>query len=368
MIKYVSKMGGKKLSGVVLLRLDFNTKDDWRMKAALPTIQFILKHAKAVVILSHYGRPLGFQRDFSLKKDAETLEMLLKKNIRFFNHFIFSDIKREIAGSKPKSIFMLENLRFMPGEAKNDPIFAKNLASLGDCFVNDAFAVSHRENASVCEITRYLPSYAGLEMEIEIANLSKIMGKAKKPLVMIFGGAKVEDKLGVLKYFKKKADAFLIGGVLANTLLRGKGVAMGKSLYEKNPSSDTLKLLTYKNIILPTDFRAHEGAILDIGTMTEKLFEEKIKDAKTIVWNGPMGMIERENFARGTAAVGRAVAANVRAFSIIGGGETVMALKRLGLDKNISFISTGGGAMLDFLAGKELPGLMSLMKSKNKRV
>ena len=362
MIQYLRKVSPKKLTGVAILRLDFNTEDDWRMKALLPTIQFLLRHARAVVILSHKGRPMGFQQGLSLKKNADELEVLLKKNIEFFHSFNFLEIKEKIRRAKPKSLFMLENLRFMPGEASNDPDFAKNLASLGDYYVNDAFAVSHRDNASITAITRFLPSYAGLDMESEIINLGKVMKRAQKPLVMVLGGAKTEDKLGVIKFFKTKADSFLIGGALANTLLALRGVNVGKSIYEKKVSRDIQALMHYKNLLLPVDYRTHDTAILDIGPKTEKIFEEKIREAKTVVWNGPLGMIEHEAFMKGTLTIGKAIAENKEAFSVVGGGETVMFLKRSGLDKDISFVSTGGGAMLDFLAGQKLPGIAALEK------
>ncbi|MDP3956572.1 MAG: phosphoglycerate kinase [bacterium] len=364
MIQYLRKVAPKKLAGIAVLRLDFNTEDDWRMKASLPTIQFLLRCAQTVVILSHKGRPLGFQPKLSLKKDADDLAVLLKKDIDFFHSFNFMEIKEKIRHAKPKSLFMLENLRFMPGEASNDQNFAKNLASLGDYYVNDAFAVSHRDDASITTIAGFLPSYAGLDFESEIMNLGKIMKRAKRPLVMILGGAKIDDKLGVIKFFKTKADSFLIGGALANTLLALKGIDVGKSIYEKKVSRDIRELLNYKNLVLPEDYRMYDSAILDIGPKTEKMFEEKIRGAKTIVWNGPLGMIEQAAFEKGTFAIGKAIAENKLAFSVVGGGETVMFLKRSGLDKDISFISTGGGAMLDFLAGKKLPGIAALERSR----
>lgn len=360
MIQYLSKVSPAKLQGVAILRLDFNTEDDWRMKASLPTLQLLLKHARAIVILSHKGRPLGFQRDLGLKKCADQLEALIKKPVTFFPSFNFLEIKEEIEKGKPKPVYMLENLRFMPGEAKNDAKFAENLSLLGDYYVNDAFAVSHRANASIAAITNFLPSYAGLELQSEITNLGKVIKQAKRPLVMIFGGAKIEDKLNVIRFFKKKAYAFLIGGALANTLLYLKGVPMGKSIYEKEVGSNVRLLLGYKNIFLPLDYRTDDTAILDIGVETQQLFEDKIRKAKTIVWNGPLGLIEREAFARGTKIIAKAVAENKRAFSVVGGGETVMALKKYNLAGEFSFISTGGGAMLDFLAGKKLPGIEAL--------
>lgn len=362
MIRHLSKTRPKELRGVALLRLDFNTEDEWRMEAAVPTVKFLLKRSKAVVIMSHKGRPAGFQKALSLKKDAKKLAKLLNRKITFFPKFDFPKIQNEIKKSSRGGVFMLENLRFMPGEIKNDREFAKKLASLGDFYVNDAFAVSHRKNASVTAITPLLPSYAGLGLEREMNYLSKVMKTPQKPLVIILGGAKIKDKLDLLKYFKEKADAFLIGGAPANTLLALKGFDIGRSLTEKNAGHGIRAVLKFKNVVLPVDFRRKNSAILDIGPKTEILFANKIKSAKTVVWNGPMGMIEEKEFNRGTNAVARAIAQNTKAFSVIGGGETVMALKKFGLYKKIGFVSTGGGAMLEFLAGKKLPGIAALEK------
>ncbi|MDP1689042.1 MAG: phosphoglycerate kinase [bacterium] len=360
MIKYLSKTNVKNLKGVAIARLDFNTEDDWRMKAAIPTLQLLLKHARALVILSHKGRPLGFQKQFSLRPDAEKLSGLLKHDITFDEKFNFDELRRNISTSPAKSIFVLENLRFVSMEKGNDKSFAKNLASLGDYFVNEAFAVSHRAEASVVGITKYLPSYAGLGLEKEIINLSRVMEKAKKPLIMIFGGAKSGDKLAVIKFFRKKADLFLIGGALANTLLYLKGTDIGTSLFDEDVNEMIKNLSSDESVILPVDFRRQGSKILDIGPQSEKLFASKIKDAKTIVWNGPMGLIEREEFKKGTLGLVRAIISNKTAFSVVGGGETVTMLKESGLSDKISFISTGGGAMLDFLAGKKLPGIEAL--------
>lgn len=342
------------------MRLDFNTEDDWRLRAALPTLEFLLKYARAIVILSHKGRPLGFQKQYSLAKDARDLSDLLQRQVIFLEKFNFDSARRDIAAAAPKSIFLLENLRFVSMEEENDESFAKNLASLGDYYINDAFAVSHRVNASIVAITKFLPSYAGLEMEKEIENLSKVMSRVERPLIIILGGAKGADKLGVIKYFKKKADAFLIGGALANTLLYLKGTDIGTSLFDKDVGKLIKNLNQYKSIILPVDFRREDSKILDIGSETETFFASKIREAKTIIWNGPMGLIEREQFKEGTLSIAKAIASNKTAFSVVGGGETVMMLKEAGVYDSISFVSTGGGAMLDFLAGERLPGIAAL--------
>lgn len=362
MITYLSKVSPKKLDGVAIVRLDFNTEDDSRMRAALPTLELLLKYARALVVLSHKGRPLGFQKQYSLEGDARNLSNLLEQKVIFIPNFNFDEARRIIAKASPKSIFVFENLRFVSMEKENDESFAKNMASLGDYYVNDAFAVDHRADASLVAITKFLPSYAGLGLEKEILNLSRVMKNPDKPLIMIFGGAKNADKLAAIKYFRKKADAFLMGGALANTLLYLKGTDIGTSLFDADVSSMIKNLNKEKAVKLPVDFRREGQKILDIGPQSEKLFAGEIKKAKTIVWNGPMGLIERETFKNGTLAIARAIAANKNSFSVVGGGETVMMLKEARVYDKISFVSTGGGAMLEFLAGKKLPGIEALKK------
>lgn len=362
MIRYLSAASREKLGGTVLLRLDFNTEDDWRMRAVLPTIKYLLKTSERIVILSHRGRPDGVDKKFSLRRNAATLSGLLNRKVIFLEKFNFPANQKKIAASPRASIFLLENLRFDPGEEKNDPKFARKLASLGDFYVNDAFAVSHRANASVVAITKFLPSYAGLELGREIVSLSRAMKNPKHPLVFIAGGAKAADKLEVLKYFRGKADWFLLGGGPANTILALRGMDVKKSVRDTD-SKDVAAMKRFsdgKNVIIPNDFVWHGDLIWDIGPKTVAKFNEKIMKARTIVWSGPLGLIERPAYAKGSVAVARAVARNRRAFSLTGGGETIMFLKKYGLDKKFSFISTGGGAMLDFLAGKKLPGIAAL--------
>lgn len=360
MIQYLSKTDQTKLSGVAVVRLDFNTEDDWRMRAALPTLQFLSRQARALVILSHKGRPLGFQKQLSLENDAKKLAELLNQEVTFIPEFNFEKIRHTIAAASPKSIFVLENLRFVSMEKANDESFAKNLASLGDYYVNEAFAVDHRADASLVAITKFIKSYAGLELEKEIENLSKVMQHPAKPLVLILGGAKISDKLGVIKYFRKKVDAFLVGGGIANTLLYLKGTDIGTSLYDAEINAMIKNLSNDETIIMPVDYRREGSKILDIGPQTEKIFVSKIKEAKTIIWSGPMGLIERDAFKDGSLAIARAIAANKNAFSVVGGGETILTLKEAGLYDKISFVSTGGSAMLDFLAGEKLPGIEAL--------
>lgn len=356
----------KALAGTALLRLDFNTTDDWRMRAVVPTIKFLLKRADRLVIVSHRGRPAGVDKTLSLHGDAAKLSRLLGgKKVAFIDHFRFAEIKKQVAAAPRGSIFLLENLRFLPGEEKNDAKLAKQLASLADFYVNDAFAVSHRANASVVAITKFLPSYAGLEMEREITSLGKAIVAPKHPVVLVLGGAKVSDKLGVIAYFRKKADRFLLGGGCANTIIALKGVDIKKSIKDSDPKElpALKKIAGYKNVVVPEDFVWSGGKILDVGSKTARIYSKYIAAARTIIWSGPLGLIEKPAYAKASIAVARAIGRNRRAFSVSGGGETVMFLKQYGLDKKFSFISTGGGAMVDFLAGKKLPGIVALEKN-----
>lgn len=366
MIHYLSKTDPKKLYGTALLRLDFNTEDDWRMRAVIPTLKFLLKNADKIVIVSHKGRPEGFDEKFSLKKNTAHLSRLLGRKVRFIDHFRFAVIQRVIAHAPHGSIFLLENLRFLKQEETNDAALARELALLADFYVNDAFAVCHRANTSVVAITHFLPSYAGFELENEIRSLSRAMVKPKRPLVLILGGAKAHDKLGVIKFFEKKADWFLLGGGPANTILAMYGIDIKKSVRDRDRHSvSALKKLvasrtTARRIVLPLDFVWHKNAILDFGPETIREFDRKISAARTILWSGPLGLIEKKKYIKGSVAIANAIARNHRAFSVAGGGETVMFLKKYKFDKKFSFVSTGGGAMIDFLAGKKLPGIAAL--------
>jgi phosphoglycerate kinase len=363
MVNYISGTSPRKIAGTALLRLDFNTKDDWRMRAVLPTIKLLLKTSGRIVIISHRGRPDGFDKRLSLRSDAAKLSKLLGgKKVTFIDHFHFADIKVQVAAAPRGSIFLLDNLRFLPGEETNDSKLAKQLASLADFYVNDAFAVSHRANASVVAVTKFLPSYAGIEMENEIKSLSKAILKPQHPVVLILGGTKASDKLGVIAYFKNKADWFLLGGGSANTILWLKGMDVKKSVKDSDSKELSVlkKIAGYKNVILPEDFVWGDSAILDVGPKTVSAFNKKIAAARTIIWSGPLGLIEKKKYAKASIAIARAIGRNRKAFSVSGGGETVMFLKHYKLDKKFSFISTGGGAMVDFLAGKKLPGIEAL--------
>lgn len=375
MITYLSKTNPKALAGTALLRLDFNTTDDWRMRAVIPTIKLLLKTGGRIVIVSHRGRPEGFDKKLSLRGDAAKLSKLLGgKKVTFIDHFRFVEIKKQVAAAPRGSIFLLDNLRFLPGEEKNDVKLAKALASLADFYVNDAFAVSHRADASVAAITKYLPSYAGIEMENEITSLGKAAIKPKRPVVLVLGGAKASDKLGVISYFKNKADWFLLGGGCANTILWLKGMNIKRSAKDSDPKelAALKKIAAYKNVVLPVDFvwgdagKGKNSAILDVGPKTVRAFGKKIAAARTIIWSGPLGLIEKPAYTKGSVGIARAIAKNRRAFSVSGGGETVMFLKQYKFDKKFSFISTGGGAMVDFLAGEKLPGIEALRNAQIK--
>lgn len=338
-----------------------------RFFGILPTIKFLIKNGAKVVILSHRGRPLKVQssrfkvQDYSLKPFAKILSSLLNKPIRFVD---FDKGWKKVVAiiDNGSGIFLLENLRFLPGEEKNDVKLAKQLASLGDFYVNDAFGVDHRPNASVAAIAKFLPNYAGLLLEKEINNLSAAMKNPKHPLVVILGGAKISDKIGMIENFKNKADYFLIGGGIAHNFLLAQGLPIGDSIFEEKSIGFAKKMLKNKKVVLPFDYVVNNRKILDIGPETAKKYSEIIKKAKTIVWNGPLGMIEDKRFLRGSEAIVKAIFKS-RAFAIIGGGETTVLFKMNSgkeTTKRGLFLSTGGGATLEYLAGKKLPGIEAL--------
>ena len=378
MMKYLSSLKNKNLSDqICLLRVDFNLTDDdlkkqkvpLRIKSVLPTIKFLINRGAKVVILSHRGRPNKTKiKNLSLGPFIKIISSLLKKSVNFISlkePGLINKTRRKIKDSAGGNIFLLENLRFFPGEDKNDQKFAKNLASLGTFYINDAFAFSHRPTASIAGIPKFLPSYAGLLLEKEIRNLSQVMKKPKKPLVIILGGAKISDKIGVIKNFIKKANYLLLGGGVANTFFAAKRLPIGNSLYEKQMISVAKQLSKSRKIILPIDSAVQGKKILDIGPKTSKKYAEIIKKARTIVWNGPMGYIENPKFAKGSKAIARAILKS-RAFSVVGGGETISIFPAACFKLHTSrlFISTGGGAMLKYLAGKKLPGIAALDNSR----
>ncbi len=347
----------------VILRVGFDVPiqkgkatEDFRIKKTLPTIRFLQSKNAKTIILSH----LGEKRE-SLRPVANYLKKRLKK-FKFIPDIFSVSAKKEISRMKEGDIVMLENLRMDKGEEKNDKTFAKKLASFGDIYVNDAFSVSHRKHASIVGVPKYLPSCAGLLFESEVKNLARAF-KPKHPFLLILGGVKFGSKLGVLERFIKIADKIFIGGALANNFLRLKGVDIGKSLFDEKVS--VKKYLNNPKIVLPVDFKKNDGVILDIGPKTIKELINLIRRAKFILWNGPLGNFEVRGFAKGTEGAAKAIASS-NAVSVIGGGDTVAAVMKMRL-KNLaqkSFISTGGGAMLEFLAKRTLPGIEALMKSK----
>lgn len=361
----------------VLLRADFNIENPkdpnglFRLEATIPTIKKLLRGgAKKIIILSHRGRPSSSEADLSLRPLAPLLAKRLNSEVDFALAENINKIKKIIKSSRAK-IILLENLRFFAGEESNDPKFARAIASLGDIYINDAFAVSHRKNASIVAITRFLPSYVGLLLEKEMASLNRVRKVEKRPFVLIVAGAKTADKIGVLKYFAKKADYILLGGGPANTFLRAAGVPVDSSLYDPRLTSFAGKLLRNRNIILPVDSLGEKNRILDIGPATERLFSKIISKSKLILWNGPMGQFEIKRFSSGTGSIWRAILKNHKACVVVGGGETVASaklitnnLKLLTSKRKNIFVSTGGGAMLDYLAGNKLSGIEVLNHKK----
>ncbi len=383
----------------VLVRVDFNVPisngkvdDDMRIRAALETIQYLVKQKAKIILLSHLGRPDGTrQGKYRLEPVFDTLRALLSgQSISYVPHCAGEEEAEHAVGALQESqILLLENIRFCEGEETNDPGFIRELARLGDVYVNDAFGSAHRAHASTAGIAATLPSYAGFLLAHEVAELSKLVGAPKRPYVGIIGGAKISTKLGVIKELLKKVDYLLLGGALANTILKAQGLQVGKSLIEETMMEQAKHLpLTDNKLHIPVDVvvaqeaseRAHgrtcavanvgeNETILDVGPDTINLFQTIIYKAETVVWNGPMGWFELERFSNGTKKIASAVA-STKAFSVAGGGETLDAIHGLGLGKRFSFLSSGGGAMLEFLEGKTLPGIAPLMKkvkSKNEK-
>lgn len=372
----------------VLVRVDFNVPltetgvgDDTRIRAALLTITYLLDHGAAVILCSHLGRPKGGpDPKYSLKPVAEHLAALLGKKVEFATDCIGPIAESAARNLKPGSILVLENTRFHPEEEKNDLGMAKQLADLADVYVNDAFGTAHRAHASTEGVTHFLPGVAGFLLEKEIQYLGQAVADPKRPFVAIMGGAKISDKIGVIKNLLKKADTILIGGGMANTFLKAKGMEMADSLVEDDSIPLAVELLKEASgkIHLPVDlvladrFDAEAAMktisagdvpagwrVLDIGPDTVSAYASVIEKAGTVVWNGPMGVFEFPKFAEGTYGIAKAVAAS-QAVSIIGGGESVAAIQQSGLADKITHISTGGGASLEMLEGLELPGVAAL--------
>ena len=372
-----------------LVRCDFNAPlnddgeitDDIRIRSAVPTIQYLREQGAAVILCSHMGRPKGkVAEDLRLNVVAERLSELLGVNVVKTDDCIGADVRAAVAGMSPGDVLLLENLRFHAAEEKNDPEFAKQLADLADVYVNDAFGTAHRAHASTEGVTAYLPSVAGFLVEKEIQFIGSAVQNPKRPFVAILGGAKISDKIGVIENLLTKAETVLIGGGMANTFLKAKGFEMADSLVEESSvelagelmAKAGAALLVPVDVVVADAFSAEANhkivpadgveagwRVLDIGPKTVQLYAAKVASAGTVVWNGPMGVFEMAPFAAGTFGVAQALAAS-SAVTIIGGGDSAAAVEQAGLADKMSHISTGGGASLEFLEGKELPGIAAL--------
>ena len=383
----------------VFVRVDFNVPqdemgnitDDTRIRAALPTINYLVKQNAKVILCSHLGRPKGVVNEkYSLKPVAERLSELMNMPVKMAEDVIGESAKSLVKEMKEGEIVLLENVRFHSEEEANDDAFAKELASLADVFVNDAFGTAHRAHASTAGIAKHIPAVAGFLMDSEIMALSNAMENAEKPLVVILGGAKVSDKINVISKLMTKATTLLIGGAMANTFLAAKGYNIGFSKYEEDRIDVAKQLMEQAeslnvNLVLPIDVSAgnefspkakcknfavdkiaSDYQAMDIGKKTQKLFAKEIKDAKTIIWNGPMGVFEFKKFRKGTLAVAKAVAKS-GAVSVVGGGDSVAAIQELGFANKVTHLSTGGGATLKFLEGATLPGVAMLQDKEEKK-
>ncbi|XBB58836.1 phosphoglycerate kinase [Christensenella minuta] len=376
----------------VLVRVDFNVPlnengeitDETRIRAALPTIQYLLDHGAKVILMSHLGRPKGeVKPEFSLAPVAKRLSEILNTKVIFAKDCIGKEAQDAVDSMEAGQVVLLENLRFHKEETANDPEFAKQLASLGDIFVLDAFGTAHRAHASTAGVADYLPAVAGFLIGKELSIMGKALEDPARPFIAILGGAKVSDKIGVIENLLGKVDGLIIGGGMANTFVKAQGYEMGKSLVDDErlglardlmdqAKKKGIKIMLPSDFVVAKEFKADaetqivaaenipaDAMALDIGPSTRIIFANEIKSAKTVIWNGPMGVAEMPAFANGTKAIAEALA-DSSAITIIGGGDSAAAVKKLGYADKMSHISTGGGASLEFLEGKELPGVAAL--------
>ena len=377
----------------VLVRCDFNVPqdengnitDNRRIVSSLETINYLIKNNAKVILCSHLGRPKGeFKKEFSLKPVAEELSKLLGKQVKLSKDVIGEDSKSLVKNMQNGEVILLENVRFHAEEEKNDLEFAKELASLADVYVNDAFGTAHRAHASTEGVAHFLPAVAGFLIEKEIEKMGNALENPQRPFMAILGGKKVSDKIAVIENLLDKVDVLIIGGGMAFTFLKASGYNIGKSICEEDKidlAKELLKKAKQKNVelMLPVDLNVakevsedaqneivtiqnipHDFAGVDIGPLTIKNFSDKLKEAKTVIWNGPMGVFEINKFAYGTFEIAKTLA-NIDAVTIIGGGDSASAIEKTGLSDKMTHISTGGGASLEFLEGKELPGIKCLL-------
>jgi phosphoglycerate kinase len=378
----------------VLLRVDFNVPvaegrvtDDTRIRAVLPTIRYLIDNRARVIVIAHQGRPKGegYERKYTLAPIAHALGKLLGKDVRLTHDILGKQTTADVEALTDGEVLMLENLRFDAGEKSCDREFAKRLSELADVFVNDAFAAAHRAHASITGVTEFLPSYAGFLMNKELGTFDRMLAATAHPFVAILGGSKVSDKIKVIDKLIDIVDVLIIGGAMCFTFLQAQGYSVGASLKEDDwvePAAELLKKATEKGVkfLLPVDFVVAsevsaevetslrdiasgipEGMMgLDIGPVTAGLYREAIAEGRTVFWNGPMGVFELEPFANGTRQVATAVAMNSGAATIIGGGDSIAAINKFGYNDLVTFISTGGGAALELLEGRELPGVAAL--------